>query len=185
MPSEPLAMPALPPLRARPLTEQDFAPYGWVLGLPFPGGTPVASFGHALSDFWQAQLFDTGVGGETEVLWVAYRNREPGIEGLEQHLLTQQAIIPLTGEIVQFVACGAPEGGPDPATLAAFAVPPGMGICMRADCWHATRVTSSEVRCAMLTRRSTTLDLVRHLRGAAAATESAFASIPRRKWVAV
>ena len=83
------------------------------------------------------------------------------------------------------VACSGADGLPDLASLAAFRVLPGQGLCMAAHCWHATRVlTPVEVRCAMLTRASTTLDLVRALNTGQAPTISAFAEIPHCRWQA-
>jgi hypothetical protein len=43
---------------------------------------------------------------------------------------------------------------------------------MEPQCWHATRVDVGEVKCLMLTRRSSTLDLVVHLMSGAPACES-------------
>lgn len=40
---------------------------------------------------------------------------------------------------------------------------------MEPQCWHATRVDVGEVKCLMLTRRSSTLDLVVHLMSGAPA----------------
>jgi ureidoglycolate lyase len=76
------------------------------------------------------------------------------------------------------VARSAADGSPDLATLAAFRVPQGQGVCMRPGCWHATRVTDEEVTCLMLTRRSTTVDLIQHLTTDASASESAIVAIP-------
>ncbi|CCJ64348.1 ureidoglycolate hydrolase [Bordetella pertussis 18323] len=169
-----------PALRPQDLTETAFAPYGWMLGKPLPAGDDVPRFSNPATDFWQEHVFDTGAGAgrETEVLWVNYRISQPGFDTLEKHLLTQQAIVPLTGAIVQIVARSAFDGSPDLASLAAFVVPPGQGICMRPGCWHATRISGGEVTCLMLTRRSTTLDLVRHLHGEPARESEIVAIVP-------
>ena len=172
----------LPCLVAQPLEPAGFAPYGVVLGQPFPGPDPAAAFASPVSDFWQAHVFDAGAGGAPEILWVTYRCTEAPITTLEKHLLTQQALIPLTGDLVQVVARSAADGQPDMDSLAAFSVPPGQGICMLPGCWHATRALRGVVSCAMLTRRSTTLDLVLHLTHGESATESAFAAIPPHAW---
>ena len=170
-------------LTVRSLDRHTFEPYGWVLGLPIPSGAPAATFCSAASDFWQAHLFDCGESGQTEVLWVAYRDATSAVTTLEQHLLTQQALIPLTGELLQFVAANGTDGKPDLPTLAAFRVSQGQGICMRPGCWHSTRTLQpGEVRCAMLTRRSTTLDLVRYLSQHKPAVESVVALIAPHSW---
>ncbi|WP_144630460.1 ureidoglycolate lyase [Bordetella genomosp. 13] len=161
-------------LPLRRLERQAFARYGWMLGKPMPAaqaGVPV--FSNPATDFWQEHVFDAGSGGEPEVLWVRYRSADRVVANLEVHLLTHQAIVPLTGPIIQVVAASATDGRPDLATLAAFEVPVGQGICMRPGCWHATRIAAAgEVTCLMLTRRSTTADLIAHLAGAPA-SESA------------
>ena len=82
---------------------------------------------------------------------------------LEVHRLTEQAIVPLTGDIIHVVANSRQDGSPDEGSMSAFGVPVGQGICMRPGCWHATRVDAQEVKCLMLTRRSTTVDLIAYL----------------------
>lgn len=163
------------------LTPDTFRAYGWMLGKPMPDGNGVPLYTNSATDFWQEHVFNTGGGGDAELLWVNYRSRDADIASLEKHLLTQQAIVPLTGALVQVVAQSAQDGSPDLATLAAFRVPQGQGVCMRAGCWHATRVAGGEVACLMLTRRSTTLDLIQHLSTDASITESAIAAIPARR----
>lgn len=166
-----------------PLESKIFMPYGWVLGTPPSDADPTPRFLSAAADFWSAHAFETGPGGQPEMLWTIYRSRETVITSLEAHQLTQQALIPLTGTVVQIVACGAGDSGPDLATLAAFRVAPGRGICMRPGCWHTTRVLGDEeVQCAMLTRHSTTRDLVQHLAHGAPAGESAVVMIPACAW---
>lgn len=163
------------------LTADVFVPYGWMLGKPMPDGHGVPLFSNDATDFWQEHLFNTGAGGDAELLWVNYRSQSPEIASLEKHLVTQQAIVPLTGEIIQIVARSAEDGSPDLSTLAAFLVRQGQGVCMRPGCWHATRVASPEVTCLMLTRRSTTTDLIQHLTTDAAASESAIVAIAARQ----
>lgn len=165
-------------LEINDLTPEAFRPYGWMLGKPIPDGNGVPLFSNPATDFWQEHLFNTGAGGDAELLWVNYRSQSMEIASLEKHLLTQQAIVPLTGEVIQVVAGSAEDGSPDLSTLAAFRVPQGQGVCMRPGCWHATRVSDAEVTCLMLTRRSTTLDLIQHLTTDAAASESAIVAIP-------
>lgn len=178
--------PAVLPLQS--LGDEAFAPFGRALGVRRASREQSAgssTYVSPQSDFWREHLFDTGTDGPTELLWVTYRSDEREVDRLEKHLLTEQALIPLNGEIVQVVACSDPQGRPDLATLTAFRVLPGQGLCMAPHCWHATRVpTPVEVRCAMLTRASTTRDLVRALREAGEPTESAFAAIEPHVWQA-
>ena len=170
-------------ISVHPLEHATFDAYGWVLGASPADAEPSRRFLSPATDFWSARAFDTGAAGQTEVLWVIYRSGERVVDSLEVHHLTEQAIIPLTGSIIQIVARGAEGGGaPNLSTLAAFRVAPGQGISMRRGCWHTTRVPAGEVRCAMLTRRSTTLDLVAHLVHGAPAVESAVLPITAHVW---
>jgi ureidoglycolate hydrolase len=160
-----------------PLDARRCEPYGWMLGksVPTDGDTP--SFVSSASDFWREHLFDTGTPGETEVLWVIYRNRDETVASLELHRLTQQAIVPLTAPVIHIVATALEDGQPDLNTLRAFEIPVGKGLCMRPNIWHATRATDKEASCLMLTRASTTYDLIVHLKTGAPACESAICTI--------
>jgi len=111
------------------------------------------------------------------MLWVIYRNRERAVPSLEVHRLTQQVIVPLTGEITHVVAGSRQDGSPDELSLSAFRVPVGQGICMRPGCWHTTRVDAAEVTCLMLTRRSTTVDLIAYLNGRSSLSESTIVAV--------
>jgi len=163
----------------QPLTVENFSPYGWLLGKSIRRDASIPAFSNGEIDFRQEHLFDPGVGGETEVLWVTYRNRQRAVSSLEVHRLTQQVIAPLTGEIIHVVACSREDGSPEEGSMSAFLVPVGQGICMRPGCWHATRVDAAEVTCLMLTRRSTTVDLISHLNGGPSLSESAIAVLER------
>ena len=151
------------------LTVEGFAPFGAALGVSGPLPGPDAWLG-ADSDFWHEHMFDAG-GGEPELLWVRYRGRDPHVRRLEAHRLTGQAVIPLTAPIIQIVALAEGSGA------RAFRVMPGQGLMMRAGCWHATRVEDQPATCAMLTRRSTTLDLAAHLNDGAPLAESALRDV--------
>jgi ureidoglycolate hydrolase len=164
----------MPSLPLEPLSEAAFAPFGWVLGRGFPQGDEPNGFAHPLTDFWHEHDFDTGPGGETEVLWVDYRKADFEVQALEAHWLTQQAVVPIKGgPLIQVMAPGLPgQQAPDVAHARAFLIEPGQGICMRPGAWHTSLVLAPTVTCMMLTRRSTTLDLVRHLRHEVPARES-------------
>ena len=163
----------------QPLTVENFRPYGWLLGKSIRLDGSIPAFSNAEIDFWQEHIFDPGAGGETEVLWVNYRNRQRIVSSLEAHRLTQQAIVPLTGDIIQVVAGSRQDGSMDEGSMSAFRIPVGHGICMRPGCWHSTRVDAAEVTCLMLTRRSTTVDLIAYLTGGSSLLESAIAAVKR------
>ena len=158
------------------LTPQAFSAYGTVLGKPFPTAADAVAYRGTTSDFWREHLFAAG-GRDPEMLWVTYRDTQAGIDRLEMHNLTEQAVIPLTGDIFQIVAASTALGAPDIATIRAFRVPVGMGLCMRPGCWHATRVPAAEAICMMLTRRTTTADLIGHLKSGAPLAESAYSDV--------
>ena len=143
------------------LTPDGFAPYGVALGFADGHDQTNAGF-NAASDFWHEHDFISGTPG-AEFLWVIYRSNDPMVTVLEAHLHTEQALLPLTGEVIQIVAVTGPDGGPDLASLRAFRVRQGQGIVMAPGCWHASRTDGTAVSCAMLTRNSTTRDLVNYL----------------------
>lgn len=158
------------------LTPAAFAPYGTVLGKPLPTVASSTAYKSIRSDFWREHVFAAG-GCDPEILWVTYRDTEPRIDRLEMHKLTEQAVIPLTGDIIQIVAASTPAGVLDIATARAFRVSVGQGLCMRPGCWHATRVPANEATCIMLTRSATTADLIDHLKSGAPLVESAFSDV--------
>lgn len=159
------------------LSRASFEPFGCVLGMPDSLNAEPLGFRSPASDFWHEHNFDPGLGGDTEVLWVKYRDASPLVSKLEVHHLTEQAVVPLTNEIVQIVCLSDASRAPDVSTLRAYRLFPGVGICMRPGVWHATRAT--DATCLMLTRRSTTEDLIDHLVNARPARESSSSWIPQ------
>lgn len=164
-------------LTVEALTAEAFAPFGRVLG----GGydPAVTGFSHPGSDFWHVHDFDAGTGGQVEVLWVNYRNDSLRLRALEAHWLTEQAIVPLGGEIVHVVCPGREDDArtPDVTRLRAFRVGDGQGVCMQPGCWHASFVLAGQTTCLMLTRHSTTADLVETLQGRHDAVESSIVEL--------
>jgi ureidoglycolate lyase len=132
------------------------------------------------SDFWHQHDFDPGAGGATEVLWVDYRNNSRQVRALEAHWLTQQAIVPLDGREILHVVCPTRADGshlPDVSGLRCFRVASGQGLCMRPGCWHASFVLQGQTTCLMLTRGSTTRELVAHLASGAPAVETSIVAL--------
>lgn len=168
-------------LTVQALTPESFAPFGWMLGRAYPAQRSASAFTNPATDFWHQHSFQTGAQDGAEILWVNYRNTDSFVTSLEKHLLTQQVITPLTGSIIQVMAGSLADGSVDLSTAAAFCIPPGQGICMHPHAWHATRSLAPEVTCLMLTRASTTVDLVSYLNGAPTAQESAIVEIPRHE----
>ncbi|WP_295849119.1 ureidoglycolate lyase [Tardiphaga sp.] len=173
---EEISMPTSRAVPVEVLSDAAFEPFGWVLGQPHPLEKNPLEFRSPATDFWHEHFFDPGTGGDTEVLWVAYRDATSPISRLEVHHLTQQAVIPLRGDIIQILCLSDDNQAPDLSTLRAYQVSPGIGICMRPGVWHTTR--AADATCMMLTRRSTTADLVDHLNHASPARESTLLEIP-------
>ncbi|WP_374632050.1 ureidoglycolate lyase [Ferrovibrio sp.] len=170
------------PLPVETVSAAALAPFGWLLGKAVSTADAAAdtalAFTSPATDFWHEHGFDTGPGGETDILWVVYRSTDRTITECEKHSLTQQAVIPLTGAIIQILALPAADGAPDMTSARAFVIPVGTGICMRPGIWHTTRVPVESADCLMLSRRSTTADLVRHLNTGTPAQETQISAIP-------
>ncbi|MGC1440781.1 MAG: hypothetical protein WA888_09245, partial [Burkholderiaceae bacterium] len=66
--------PGCPLVVIEPLTADRFADYGEVLGLPIELTQEPNAYSFPASDFWHSSDFDPGSGGQTEVLWVNYRD---------------------------------------------------------------------------------------------------------------
>ncbi|MEK9970405.1 MAG: ureidoglycolate lyase [Ferrovibrio sp.] len=164
-------------IQVEPPSEAAMAPFGWLLGKPVPSEAGAVAFHNSATDFWQEHVFRPGDGGETEILWVKYRESDPRVARLENHALTEQAVVPVIGSIIQLLAASDGSGHPDLGTAKAFLVAPGQGLCMRPGIWHATRTADGESTCLMLTRRSTTADLVNHLNHGAHIHESRLVDI--------
>jgi len=164
-------------IQIEPLSKAAFSPYGQVLGTPFPLQPGEADFTHPGSDFWHMHDFNPGAHGTSEVLWVNYRNDSMLLRTLEVHWLTQQAIVPLGNGTLVHVVCPTRDDGsqlPDIDRLRAFLVTGGQGVCMNPGCWHNSFVFDGQTTCLMLTRSSSTRDLVSYLNGKSVAVESAF-----------
>lgn len=146
-----------------PLSPSAFSPYGKVLGWPEDLARREPRHSSPASDFVHQLSFDTGAdGGPAEVLWVNYRDGASRIDRLEMHRLTHQAVVPIHGGDLVQIVCRDRDDAPDIDSLRAFHLPQGLGIAMSPGCWHATRLLDSEapVTALMLTRHSTTRDLV-------------------------
>ena len=125
--------PAARPLSIRPITAADFAPFGTLLDTPEPA--PRQDGAAAL------------VNGRLGVaLNLALIRSEPfagvmPLRRLEMHPFSTQTFLPLSVADYVVVVAHDRDGAPDPATLAAFAVPGHVGIHYRAGAWHAHMMT--------------------------------------------
>ncbi|NPT46442.1 ureidoglycolate hydrolase [Paraburkholderia sp. 1N] len=174
-------MSTAPLLTVKQLTPASFSPFGWVLGKAMATAGDKPFFKGATLSMWREHLFDTGAPNETEIVWGSFSDDDPIVRTLETRLLTQQAVVPLTGPLIQIVAASNESGGPDIDSIRAFEIPIGMGTFVRPGCWHAIRVSKGEVMALLLSRQSTTYDLIVHLHTGCPTAESSRNSIvPRR-----
>ena len=169
------------------LDDTAFLPFGRVLGSAYPTDASATAYRDPRSDFWHVHDFDPGVGGQTEVLWVNYRNASLRITALEAHWLTEQAVVPLGSGLVHVVCASLEDGSrrPDLQRMRAFHIDVGQGVCMRPGCWHTSFVRGGETTCMMLTRRSTTKELVAHLAAETVAVETSIMELTSLEAVAL
>lgn len=163
------AAPGVPALRVEPLTPEAYAPFGWVLGIRPPEGSRELVQGLA-AQFWHERVFDAGDGGQTELVWVEYQPEPPLVVKIEAHRLTEQALVPVGGTpIIHIVAPPnddptAPEIAPDLSRAKAFYLDGTRGVCMRRGTWHIHLGIDRTAVHLMVSRRSTTTDLIGALR---------------------
>lgn len=155
----------MPTITVKPINQSPLEKWAKAWPLAIGAAKDTQAYISPSSDFWHVHDFEPGKGGQTEVLWVTYRPRSMLISRLEVHWLTEQAVVPLGSAPLIQVLCPTKQGTkePDLDKIEAWQILPGQGICMMPGCWHATLAVESEVNAMMLTRRSTTLDLVKQL----------------------
>ena len=155
------------------LTPEAFAQFGRVMDFHAQLMQGSSAFMSETTSFFRASLFDPGDAGSTDLLWVSYDRSAPP-EEFESHLLTEQALIPISGTIVQHLFRNDVDNG----TVKRFLVRPGQGIVMSAGSFHTTTSVDGEVMCLMVSRTSTTDDLSHSLQSACQAVETVFAPPP-------
>lgn len=163
----------------RSVDAENFSPYGRVIDATAQIGAARAGTrqaGTAQPNFWSpetafasASSFDPGADGTVDLLWVTYdRAERPSV--FEVHLHTEQALIPISGSVVQHVFRPDHNGG----QIESFLVEPGQGIVMDAGCHHTTTSVGGFVTCLMVSRESTTRDLADSLHGDREPTETVY-----------
>lgn len=166
----------------RSLDTEGFSPYGRVIDATAQLGTAQAGTGQASTgqpSFWSAETafvsassFDPGAEGTVDLLWVTYdRTERPST--FEVHLHTEQALIPISGSVVQHVFRPDHNDG----EVESFLVEPGQGVVMDPGCYHTTTSVDGFVTCLMVSRESTTRDLADSLHGDRDPTESAYVQV--------
>ena len=170
-------------LRVERLTPEAYAPFGWVLGEWPPEGS--AGGGGAArvvespgARFWHEHDFIAGAGGQVELLWVTYKPEPPVAEKIEAHRNTEQAIVPVSGKPILHIVAPpdpdplAPGIAPDLSAARAFYLDGSRGVCMRRGTWHMQFGIDEDAVYFMVTRRSTTDDIVAAVAGGMALVET-------------
>lgn len=168
-------------IRVEPLTAEAYAPYGWVFGeQPEPGRRDWIESDNVR--FWHEHDFLTGQGGVTEFVWVTYKPREPVVTRVEAHRLTEQAIVPVSGHPILHLVAPPNDDPlaagivPDLSRAKAFLMDGTKGICMRPGTWHTHFGLGHNLH-LLVTRRSTTDDILDHIHDGAEMGETVFADI--------
>lgn len=171
----------------RSLDAEGFSPYGRVIDAAAQLGTgqtdtapaDTALAGTGQPGFWSAETafvsassFDPGAEGTVDLLWVTY-DRAERPSTFEVHLHTEQALIPISGSVVQHVFRPDHNGG----EIESFQVDPGQGIVMDPGCYHTTTSLGGFVTCLMVSRESTTRDLAAGLQDGREPTESVYVRV--------
>ncbi|SIT44919.1 conserved hypothetical protein [Paraburkholderia ribeironis] len=174
---------SIPLISVEALTPDAFAPYGWVLGRRTTTSSDDPYFQSQTLSIWREHLFDAGEANETEILWTSFGDDSELVQRLEARHLTQQVTVPLTAPLIQIVATSEPTQVPNMTSLRAFEIPVGMGTCIRPWCWHTTRALAGPATALLLSRRSTSFDLIVHLHTGSPMSESTRIPICPRKVV--
>ncbi|MGC9271949.1 ureidoglycolate lyase [Acidiphilium sp.] len=123
------------PIIARPLTRQDFAPFGEVID---PAGAAHYPINNGHCERYHALAAAEAIGPEARVLISLARSQPYAmpltLAMVERHPLGSQAFIPLSPRPFLVVVCHAGNTGPE--TPLAFLTAPGQGINYRRNTWH-------------------------------------------------
>jgi len=114
------------------LTEQGFAPYGWLIDAERT--TPKMK--EDIFTFWDG-LAELDIQGKTTLGLLEVVARSPEFSKLERHVKTEEAFVALDGSVVVLVSPPTPEKDlPDPTKVKAFRLEAGKGVHLRQGTWH-------------------------------------------------
>jgi ureidoglycolate hydrolase len=115
-------------IRARPITREGFAPYGWVLDAPASGDR----------ENFAAEVANLRGSARANLALARAPLLAPGerLTRMERHPFSTQAFLPL--DVERYLVVGAPDrdGAPDMSRAEAFVVPGTVGVAYRANAWH-------------------------------------------------
>ena len=158
-------------LLVQKLTPEAFEPFGWVIG-ERPADDDPTLYATESTIFSTDHNFDPGKGGVAEMVWVNYGPKELVVKAIESHRLTEQSFTALGGSypIIHVVAPPpddpmAEDIKPDMSRAAAFLIDGTKGVCLRRAGWHAHFSLGGWANFLMMTRRSTTDEIEKAMRG--------------------
>lgn len=169
-------------IRVQRLTREAYEPFGWVLG-SLPGKQNPDYLEVQISTFWGEHIFDAGEGGAVQLVWLDYKWRGFAIQEFESHRLTEQAFIPVAWSPMVHVVCPppddptVPEIAPDLGRVRAFLLDGTKGVCMKRGCWHTPLPLGDNTTYLMITRHSTTTDILNGERGGGVTVETVVARV--------
>lgn len=137
-------------LPIRPLRARDFAPFGRVLDRP-SRREDAAGPGWA---WWAETLVLEGDGRSWGIGYLDLEPTELRFGWAERHMRTLEAIVPLSGSCLVYVA--PPEHPDEPERLPSFdsfqvfRVPPGTGVVMDRGVWHGAPIADGGAARAMV-----------------------------------
>ena len=145
-------------LRIRPLTDEAFAPYGWVAGAAGAVGRPINE-GSTLRVDGAGALYLTAEGGAPCLTVFRARARDPRgpWRVLERHRLGTQTFVPMGG-VGYVVLVAAAADRPEPATLAAFDVAGDQAVTLHAGTWHHGLIALADGDFVVIERKGATVD---------------------------
>lgn len=116
------------------LSEEAFAPYGWVLA----GGRGTPTFSRPMLDFWKFP-FDSDAPARLQIM--RYHHEEMVFHRLERHLYVTEARFPASGASGVLIVGGKtatndPNDVPDPSAIRAFLLDGSCGIMFHKGVWH-------------------------------------------------
>ena len=164
-------------IKVQGLAREAYEPFGWVLG-GAPDRHDPHYFEAEISTFWGEHVFQVGQGGAVQLVWLQYKARGFEVGEFESHRLTEQALIPVAGSPMVHVVCPPPQDPmateivPDLERMQAFLLDGTKGVCMKRGCWHTPLPLVGGASYLMITRKSTTVDLINGERSGAEATET-------------
>ena len=145
-------------IRARPISAEGFAPYGWLADADGSAGRPIND-GSSLRIDGVGELQLTADGGAPCLALFRAQPRDPRgpWQVLERHRLGTQTFVPMGGaRCMVLVALG--DECPDERTLTAFAVAGDQAVTLRAGTWHHGLIAPQGGDFVVIERRAVSID---------------------------